>query len=61
MSDLYMKEVRFDIWCPLCIYSDVDDTTGEEPCNECLTECARQNTTKPVNYKPKTLNSQQKD
>lgn len=56
-----MKEVRFDIWCPLCIYSDVDDTAGEEPCNECLTECARKNTTKPVNYKPKALNNQRKD
>ena len=51
MSDIYLKEVRFDIWCPLCIYFDVDDTKGDEPCNECLTECARKNTTKPIKYK----------
>ena len=54
MSDLYLKEVRFDIWCPLCVYHDVDDTKGEEPCNECLTECARKNTTKPIKHKSNT-------
>lgn len=54
MSDLYLKEVRFDIWCPLCIYHDVDDTKGEEPCNTCLVECARKNTTKPIKLKTKT-------
>lgn len=57
MSDFYMKEVRFDIWCPSCLYYDVDDTRGKEPCNECLTECARKNTTRPRKHKRNTLGS----
>lgn len=57
MPTLDIKEVRFDIWCPLCVYFDVDDTAGKDPCNKCLTECARKNTTKPIEYKAKSRNS----
>lgn len=48
MSEFNMKEVRFDNWCHKCIYFDVDDAAGGEPCNECLAETAREHTTKPL-------------
>lgn len=51
MSSLDTKEVRFDIWCPTCLYFSVDDTMGKDPCNRCLAESARKNTTKPIEHK----------
>lgn len=57
MGIQYMKEVRFDVWCPSCIYMDVDDISGKDPCNECLAESARKDTTKPLKYKSNGLES----
>jgi len=57
MSTFDMKEVRFDVWCPTCLYLDVDDTKGEGPCNDCLAESARKNTTKPLKHKAKSTYS----
>ena len=51
MSTYDTKEVRFDIWCPTCLYLDVDDTKGNSPCNECLEISARFYSTKPEKYK----------
>lgn len=47
----WMREVRYDLYCPKCESFKVLET--EEPCNECLTECAREGTVKPVNFKDK--------
>lgn len=47
----WMREVRYDLYCPKCENFKVLET--EEPCNECLTECAREDTVKPVNFKDK--------
>ena len=43
--------VDFDKYCALCTYKDNADS--EEPCNECLTNCVNENSSKPVNYKEK--------
>lgn len=51
MSENEYKLVRFDLWCPTCLYSDVDDTAGKEPCNSCMAVSARKDSTKPEEYK----------
>lgn len=51
MSAYNWKEIRFDIWCQTCVYKDIRDDKGEEPCNRCLTESARIDSTKPVEYR----------
>ena len=47
-----MREVRYDLYCPKCKNFKVLET--DEPCNECLTECAREGTVKPVKFEEKT-------
>lgn len=44
----WMREVRYDLYCPKCKNFKVLET--DEPCNECLTECAREGTVKPVKF-----------
>lgn len=43
------KEVYFNEYCHKCKYEEVTDT--EEPCNECLTCGAREDSHKPINFK----------
>ena len=45
------KEVRFDIWCAKCKYKDLDEK--HDPCNECLDEGGREETTKPLYFEQK--------
>lgn len=45
------KEVWFGDYCKDCKYSD--EAEDSDICNECLTECARLNSHKPVNFKEK--------
>jgi hypothetical protein len=51
MND-WKREVDYATYCPKCVNFKVLET--DEPCNECLTECAREGTVKPVNFKEKT-------
>lgn len=51
MSDVNEHFVRFDIWCPKCLYYGVDDVNGKDPCNSCLHISARYNTTKPEKFR----------
>lgn len=51
MND-WMREVDYATYCPKCKNFKVLET--DEPCNKCLTECAREGTVKPVNFKEKT-------
>ena len=53
MSNCNWKEVRFDVWCKSCVYESVRDDLGEDPCNTCMAESARKNSTKPVKHKSK--------
>lgn len=46
------KEIYFSEYCSTCEHKDVSET--EEPCNECLTTPARQESHKPEQYKEKT-------
>lgn len=43
-----MKEVRFDIYCPKCVYKDL--TEEEDPCESCLLEPVNLYSEKPVCY-----------
>ena len=45
------KFVRFDIWCNYCIHHELEGS--EDPCNDCLCYGANEDSTKPVNFKPK--------
>lgn len=47
MSDSY-KEVYFDQYCKTCHYKNTAES--EDPCYECLSEPARQNSHKPVRW-----------
>lgn len=48
MDTRNLKEVLFNAYCTTCKYKDTDET--EDPCNECLTNPANENSHKPVNY-----------
>jgi hypothetical protein len=50
MND-WMREVDYATYCPKCKNFKVLET--DEPCNECLTECAREGTKKPVKFEEK--------
>ena len=43
-----MKEVYFEQYCKTCVNRDIKET--EDPCNECLTTSARENSHKPIRY-----------
>lgn len=47
MND-WMREVDYATYCPKCKNFKVLET--DEPCNECLTECAREGSKKPVKF-----------
>lgn len=51
MND-WMREVDYATYCPKCKNFKVLET--DEPCNECLTECAREGTAKPLKFEEKT-------
>ncbi len=48
----WMREVDYATYCPKCKNFKVLET--DEPCNECLTECAREGTVKPLKFEEKT-------
>lgn len=49
MGQVNFEDVFADlIYCPKCKNFKVLET--DEPCNECLTECAREGTVKPVKF-----------
>lgn len=48
----WMREVDYATYCPKCENFKVLET--DEPCNECLTECAREGTAKPLKFEEKT-------
>ena len=41
--------VDFDKYCVICKNWTV--ASDEEPCNECLTNCVNEHSSKPINYK----------
>jgi len=45
------KEVRFDIWCGQCKYSDREEI--KDPCNECLACPTNIDSEKPVFFEGK--------
>lgn len=45
----WMREVDYATYCPKCKSFKVLET--DEPCHECLTECAREGTVKPLKFK----------
>lgn len=47
MND-WMREVDYATYCPKCKNFKVLET--DEPCNECLTECVREGTVKPLKF-----------
>lgn len=47
MSD-WKREVDYATYCPKCKSFKVLET--DEPCNECMTECSREGTAKPVKF-----------
>lgn len=47
MND-WMREVDYATYCPKCKNFKVLET--DEPCNECLMECAREGTVKPLKF-----------
>ena len=51
MND-WMREVDYATYCPKCKSFKVLET--DEPCNECLTEGAREGTVKPLKFEEKT-------
>lgn len=51
------KFVKFEDWCPKCKFKNVEDTKGEDPCNECLAYGTNVNSTKPVKFQPKDITS----
>lgn len=44
----WMRKVDYATYCPKCKSFKVLKT--DEPCNECLTECAREGTVKPLKF-----------
>lgn len=44
-----MKEVDFNKYCAMCKYKNAAQEV--EPCNECLTCGAREDSHKPINFK----------
>lgn len=45
------KIVEYENWCPKCKYLNVDEV--EEPCNECLTYPAVEDSHKPIKFEEK--------
>lgn len=43
------KIVRFDAFCPTCVWKD--NTEDEEPCCKCLASPSNENSVRPVYYK----------
>lgn len=49
MSDFEgMKLVDFELYCPKCMHRDKDD--WDYPCNKCIPNGARRNSTVPYEY-----------
>lgn len=45
------KIIQYDKWCSKCKYEKTEEIS--EPCNECLTESARFQNSRPLNFKEK--------
>lgn len=45
------KIIKYDEWCHKCKYQK--NAATEEPCNECIAECARYQNSRPLNFKEK--------
>ena len=48
--DESMQEVRFDLYCKLCIHKDLPEAA--DPCNECLEIGMREGSRKPEHFDP---------
>ena len=46
--EIVMKEVYFGEYCKSCVNKNTKEY--DDPCNECLTESARENSHKPIRY-----------
>lgn len=46
-----MKIVEYEKWCPKCKHFNIEET--EEPCNECLTYPAAEDSHKPIRFEEK--------
>lgn len=46
-----LKEVRYDLYCPTCLYQN--NAEDEEPCHDCLNEPSRYFSHKPYRWKEK--------
>lgn len=51
MSDATDREVRYDIYCPLCKYEKLDGNS--EPCDECLEQFTNVDSDRPTRFEPK--------
>lgn len=51
IHDPHTKEVRFDIYCKTCKYSNTSQFN--DPCNGCLSQPYNIDSRKPVNWKEK--------
>lgn len=52
-ADNDYQEVYFYQYCPKCKHEKVDDTKGQAPCHECLSEPTNLYSHKPVKYEAK--------
>lgn len=51
MHDNNWREVRFDLYCPFCKYTDLPP--HHDPCNECLVAGMNEETDRPVLWEEK--------
>lgn len=52
------KEVYFERYCPLCIYSSYPETV--EPCDDCIAQSVNEDSHKPLYFKKRTKSTSQK-
>lgn len=48
------KEVNFEKYCPLCVYQKLNE--DQDPCDDCLCVCYREDSHKPEYFKAKDSN-----
>lgn len=46
------KIVKFEEWCPKCVYFKTDE--NDDPCRECISVPAREDSRKPEKFKEDT-------
>lgn len=47
------KIVRYEDWCPKCLYLESDPGLNDNPCNDCLNNPSNIDSRKPINFKEK--------